>query len=201
MKSIDISDETFKAIQSLAIPFEDTPDTVIERVFEAYHINGSESIETLLNQIHKLKRDNEELKKRIAEYEEHIQLAKVRGRRRRFAEKPIGFKFLGVSHKATNRAQCYRKLLSILSQKHPDRVEELLTLGLNHFSYDKNDITIQKSIFTVGSTKMLANSVFSAGSRDQMVSQILEVFGYEMQTHFEYHFRPKIVSTVIKGTE
>ncbi len=41
MPNIDLSQENFDKLKQLAEPFVDTPDTVIQRLLDAYHANGT----------------------------------------------------------------------------------------------------------------------------------------------------------------
>lgn len=42
MPTIDVTEQTFRRLQALAVPFEDSPESVVVRLLDAYTGNGAE---------------------------------------------------------------------------------------------------------------------------------------------------------------
>ena len=178
MKQIRLSDEVFKLIQREAVPFEDTPDTVLARLFNELHKFRSGVSESV---------DNISAAEKIKEVEysfvrKTIQKKYISPRIQKV--KPTSFDFKQKNYLVSSSIDVLRKVCELMATLHGDNISRLLEIRdrVPHFSRNWEEVDKAKASFKIGNSGIYGNGCLSSQQIRKMVYRVLEKFEYSQSS-------------------
>ena len=163
MRAIEVSDEVYQKLQAIAVPFQDSPSTVIERLLASAIGGARRSYDTTATAAV----SNSSIPSTVATDDGNYTY-----------KRPITYTFDGHSYPASTFKEIYLGLCREMATRHADSFDRVLALRGRERTYFSGSGAEMTHPQRVEGTNIFAETNFSAQNIMDRCRELVKLFGY-----------------------